>query len=108
MADYDDTTTEILNARAKYIAVASHDLFESIRLFKAWLDVNDNAALIALPRSGNTAQITDARAMLIRNSVGDMANLVLTATAQRTQPTLSDFTFNLFKLLGVANPCERG
>lgn len=102
MADYDDTTTEIFNLRAKYLATAYHDLFETTRIFQAWLTVNDDTAIQALPRSStSTPALTPARAQLVRAGVGDMANLVLTATGQRSQPTASDFTFNLFKLLGI-------
>lgn len=83
-----------VDSRAGQLALTLRDVFVEIVTFKAWLDTQTDAQLIAL--GYEQAEVT-----LLRAAYTDLVNLNNIAHAQDTQPAASDFFWNAKHLTGL-------
>jgi hypothetical protein len=83
-----------VDARAGQLALTLRDTFVQVVNFKAWLDTQSDAQLIALG-------YVQAEVTLLRAAYTDLLALSNISHAQGTQPAANDFFFNAKKLIGL-------
>jgi hypothetical protein len=93
-------TREMLDARAGTYPQSLYDFCVGVIDLNTYLLNTNDAALKALPKQSSSLALTDAEILLLRNSYGDLNNLVLTALGSRTQPVATSFVSNARFLTG--------
>ena len=88
-----------VNQRVGTIAIAIREQLDGARQFKAWLDTQSDAQLIALPAGGAPATLLQADVNVLRSAIADLNDLNLVYQGLTSAHVTGTYDYRTFSKL---------